>query len=604
MNYIGCKEDINSLSNTLLFKRLLNNFTLLKSEDKPYEKEYSDLINCLLSFDELYFLASSEQIEKTEKEIKSVPRISKHPQFGLSLNVFTIAKYCNDFSAKAANETYYIAIKKDSGPTGIYNSVFQHALKLGVENIIVNEGHSFIVIPIKDIFTISGMTTEANQVLTDEESKLVEEGKLAQVPIHFNKNTCSKKVHNKVWYRFETTWPVDFETILCDINVMLPYFKDFHIGTRQNKEDAIKLITDNKKLKDNTINNVLKEPVSSVVISGFNSIINCVTQIEFINDSKMVDMFVYDENPDEYKRYDFKFYDRAYETFMDSVEIMAQKDLSFKQALKFYKNYLNSELNQEQLTKESKELLEEKVFERYGFNPSLNIPSNAQNKKRQKGSEKRKEAVKKETAKTLEDLAEGNIEVNEQPVAKSEPVQAPVPAVVAETPVTPSVPEPEPKKFAKISEIYSKIQDAFPKEDDIMHKVSYPLIIKKNGKYLLSSFAFYFSIQDIRSCFMSRPTRWATADVIDGSDIVEYITAKDDFSKAPYNVKYDMRQTSRHDTSEAYYNKAYAILDDVRMELFEKNTFNEEKYKEYFDMILENIPDGYKRFYEDLSNVD
>lgn len=45
----------------------------------------------------------------------------------------------------------------------------------------------------------------------------------------------------------------------------------------------------------------------------------------------------------------------------------------------------------------------------------------------------------------------------------------------------------------------------------------------------------------------------------------------------------------------------FGMLDDIRKKLLETKELDTEKYKEYFNKVLEYSSDDYKRFYKDLS---
>lgn len=153
----------------------------------------------------------------------------------------------------------------------------------------------------------------------------------------------------------------------------------------------------------------------------------------------------------------------------------------------------------------------------------------------------------------------------------------------------------------KTKNINATIQNNLLKGVKIPYSISQPVIFVKDDKYSLAVFVFFFTKNDIESGMINRPTMWAIAN-IDNGDIIEIINTKEkDFSEASYNIKYDVRSNEGYDTSREYYDKAYDILDEVRRQIINKGIVNREKYDEYLNMILANIPEEYKRFYLDLS---
>ena len=150
-------------------------------------------------------------------------------------------------------------------------------------------------------------------------------------------------------------------------------------------------------------------------------------------------------------------------------------------------------------------------------------------------------------------------------------------------------------------EINSKIQKNILNGSKIPHGVSRPLIYKEEDKYYLAVFVFFYTKEEFLMCSISRPTMWAILDIENGDIIEKYETSEKDFSNASYDIKYNISPDKEYNTSAEYYDKAFSILDSVREELIEKNRFNEDKYKEYFKMVLDNITESYKRFFKELS---
>ena len=100
---------------------------------------------------------------------------------------------------------------------------------------------------------------------------------------------------------------------------------------------------------------------------------------------------------------------------------------------------------------------------------------------------------------------------------------------------------------------------------------------------------------------INRPTMWAVADIENGEIIEIYETKDKEFSDASYDTKYNICLDVQYDISKKYYDKAFAILDEIRQQIISEGMLNREKYDTYLNMILANIPKEYKRFYLDLS---
>lgn len=135
----------------------------------------------------------------------------------------------------------------------------------------------------------------------------------------------------------------------------------------------------------------------------------------------------------------------------------------------------------------------------------------------------------------------------------------------------------------------------------IPHSISYPVVFMENGRYYLAVFIFFYSREDIEAGVVERPTMWAIADIETGEIIEERQTKDKEFSDAPYDMKYSVRADEQYDTFKKYYDEAFAILDSCRNDIVATGILDADRYKEYLNRIVENVPAECRRFYYDLS---
>ena len=149
--------------------------------------------------------------------------------------------------------------------------------------------------------------------------------------------------------------------------------------------------------------------------------------------------------------------------------------------------------------------------------------------------------------------------------------------------------------------INKNIQEKVLEGKKVSHSTSYPVIYKEADKYYLAFFVFFFSKEDIEAGMVERPSMWGIADIENGELIAIRKTVENEFSKASYEIKYDVRSKIKYDTSKKYYDDAFEMLDRCRCHLIEQNEMKMELYERYLDKILANIPEPYQQFYRDLS---
>lgn len=143
-------------------------------------------------------------------------------------------------------------------------------------------------------------------------------------------------------------------------------------------------------------------------------------------------------------------------------------------------------------------------------------------------------------------------------------------------------------------------------ETKVPHRVSQPVIIKdSHGSCCLGAFIFYFKAEDIKSGLADRPTKWLTADIETGGILHIYNSKEKEFSDASYEVRYDISgHGEEYDLSERYTDRMYNYLDAARLGYIQDRNVDWEAYEKYKEMLLKNIPPEYRRFFQDLENVD
>ena len=132
------------------------------------------------------------------------------------------------------------------------------------------------------------------------------------------------------------------------------------------------------------------------------------------------------------------------------------------------------------------------------------------------------------------------------------------------------------------------------------HSVSLPVIRKSDDGYQLASFVFTDNAKDLKKGYVERPTRWFTCDMTTGNRIETFFTKVNEFSDAPYNMKY-LFIGQEITNSKEYYRTTCELLDEVRQELIETGELNKDKYDQYLQMVLRNTPISYQRFFKELS---
>jgi len=137
----------------------------------------------------------------------------------------------------------------------------------------------------------------------------------------------------------------------------------------------------------------------------------------------------------------------------------------------------------------------------------------------------------------------------------------------------------------------------------VPHKVSLPVLRRTNDGYDLAAFVFLFSAEQLKKGEINRPSYWVTADISTGTIFNRYDCRKCDFSNETFDKKYSINETSEITLNGEFYNKLYALLDTVRKTVINDKRLNVEKYDEYLSLILKTIPQSYRVFYKELSNV-
>lgn len=151
------------------------------------------------------------------------------------------------------------------------------------------------------------------------------------------------------------------------------------------------------------------------------------------------------------------------------------------------------------------------------------------------------------------------------------------------------------------SRIYNIIVEDVIGGVKIPHKVSLPVIYKKNKKYYLAVFVFFYNKKDIDAYAANRPSLWALADINTGEVIHQYETSSVEFSDAPYDQKYSMAKSGKNNNAFELQLELFTLLDKIIESINNTGAPDMTLYNIYLNMVIDFTPVGYQRFCSDLS---
>ncbi|MBQ9910659.1 MAG: hypothetical protein IJM50_04095 [Lachnospiraceae bacterium] len=325
MRLIGVHEEGNNLSNTLRFNLALKALPKGSREEVRASDEYRALIRCFLNFDALYMIASEKNMDPDTKT--SVPRIGSHPDFGPVLNVFTMMRFCDAYSKHFKDSKFrFMLTEKAPKNGGAFDSIFQIASLLGVRNVIVNEGQDYVILPVRDILQFGGLPEEIGKEMTEEEmSDALNSGAAC---VSFNRSGTFDFRYDIVHYRYETGYPLAWDTILALVQTATSCFKWFNLGNRIIANARINMIADDRSVPDGDVAKTdLAEEAGCALIMGRNETMDCVMQLEFYNQLNTIDLTVFDEDPAHYDENGGVFDMHRFDAFMDAIEDVTAEDM-------------------------------------------------------------------------------------------------------------------------------------------------------------------------------------------------------------------------------------------------------------------------------------
>lgn len=136
----------------------------------------------------------------------------------------------------------------------------------------------------------------------------------------------------------------------------------------------------------------------------------------------------------------------------------------------------------------------------------------------------------------------------------------------------------------------------------IPHTSSFPVLRKKDGKYVIALFTLLQTREQREQNKMQRPSYWCVADVQDGDNFVEYNCKENEFCTAPYDRLYNRGIPARAG-NEQDIKSLYAQLDEIRMNYVKSGVIDAFSYKRYLDELFKLIPSGQINFYRELSKM-
>ncbi len=387
MNLVGYKEEGNNTSGTMAFLEALEAYSKIKTDDKRNTQEYREVIKRLTDLDYIYCVSSNAQMDDDNT---SIPRITKHRKFGPSLSLFTCWRCASTYQKRMGSEAEvrFILINKDDKEQGAYNGVFQTAWLLGAKNAVINEGYNTIALPIYDILCISGIGGKMFHSLYFNAGKLPNADISTRAPeknelkLHasFNRRRCFEKCTDMVCFRYNTEWEMDYETALWTIAVVLPEFNWYELGQKRAENRDTEWIADNVKLKGESIfKTKLADKAYSAVIRGYDGKLEEVIEIESYAGTKIIDLTVYDMNPDPKRRGGYRLDKTMFNSFMTNVELTALTEKAKLYGMSIYKNYIQEQQGICEMTESYRKDLKKDVFYAHGFCPDIMKQDNGEN---------------------------------------------------------------------------------------------------------------------------------------------------------------------------------------------------------------------------------
>lgn len=155
-------------------------------------------------------------------------------------------------------------------------------------------------------------------------------------------------------------------------------------------------------------------------------------------------------------------------------------------------------------------------------------------------------------------------------------------------------------RFERTERAYMRMQAELFGGGKIPHGISLPVIRKSGDAYRLAAFVFFFTASDVRKGRIGRPTMWVEADIRTGRIIAEHQTRENEFSNAGYKEMLDIRGQGISDRKHQL--RLLEMLDPIRREASEGRIQNE-AYASYLKQAEAEMPEPYRRFYGDLSDI-
>ena len=157
--------------------------------------------------------------------------------------------------------------------------------------------------------------------------------------------------------------------------------------------------------------------------------------------------------------------------------------------------------------------------------------------------------------------------------------------------------------FIRSNFLIQKIRNTIFEKNHETHSVSYPVLRYEEGNYYLAIFINHFKSDELLDGHIKRPDQWALADIHNG-DVLKILDChSDDFIDAPFDKDLQFDQ-DKITPSQVYYERLFAMLDQVREELCNEQGFNREVYHQYLEKLIANVTDDFAPFYNALSNID
>lgn len=133
------------------------------------------------------------------------------------------------------------------------------------------------------------------------------------------------------------------------------------------------------------------------------------------------------------------------------------------------------------------------------------------------------------------------------------------------------------------------------------HGLSNPVLRELDGNICVCYFVYTYNRQARETGLYPRPSEWIALSIEEGDLVGRFRCSENDFSTAPYDKTYSVKDASVSAQSKDHYAAMCQLIEEARSSVIATGCLDRKTYEDYLNKLFVITPKDFRVFYTDLS---